>query len=84
MMHDATGKSPRHDLLNDLNTLRLACEAIALPIGPGKQLACLDDLLAACESIGDRLDELFGPLPVRPDRVAPCQWMMDQPAFLQA
>jgi hypothetical protein len=83
-MHDATGKSLRHDLLNDLNVLRLACEALDLPIGPAEQLIYLDDLRSACESICGRLDEMFGPLPVHPDRVAPCQWMMDGPAFIQA
>ena len=83
-MHDATGNTLRHELLNGMNALRLACEALALPLRPAQQLACLDDLCAACDSISDRLDEAFGPLPIHPDRVAPCQWMMDQPAFLQA
>lgn len=83
-MHDATtGKRLRHELLNSLNVLRLACEALELPIDPAEQLIYLDDLRSACDSISDRLDEMYGPLPVHPDRVAPCQWMMDTPSFLQ-
>lgn len=83
-MHDATGKSLRHELLNDLNVLRLACEAIELPVTSAERLAYLDDLRAACDAISGRLDEMYGPLPVHPDRVAPFQWMMDGPALLQA
>ena len=79
-----TEKSLRHDLLNDLNSLRLACAALELPLEPAEQVIYLDDMRLACESISGRLDEVFGPLPVHTDRVAPCQWMMDPPAFLQA
>lgn len=82
-MSDATARNLRHDLLNDLNVLRLACEALKYPIEPVEQLRYLDDLRSACESIGSRLDEMYGPLPVHTDRVAPCQWMMDAPSFLQ-
>jgi hypothetical protein len=83
-MSDVTGKSLRHDLLNQLNVLRLACEALELPIEPAEQLNYLDNLRSACESISSHLDEMYGPLPRHTDRVAACQWMMDGPAFLQA
>lgn len=84
MERTTNGRGLRHDLLNDLNALRLACAALELPMEPAEQAVYLDDVRSACESISDRLDEVFGPLPMRPDRVAPCQWMMDPPAFLQA
>ena len=82
-MSEPTARNLRHDLLNDLNVLRLACEALRFPLEPAEQLTYLDDLRSACDAICGRLDEMFGPMPVHTDRVAPCQWMMDAPSFLQ-
>ena len=83
-MEAALGKGLRDDLLKELNTLRVACEALGFPMEPAAQAIYLDDMRSACDAVTDHLDEMYGPLPVHPDRVAPFQWIMDPESYPQA